>query len=163
MKIILNSVCALLVGVFCRYLFFSVYGYISTILEDNHFFDFYLSILSLPISATILYSYRLFETFIATTISILFPVIFLGYLIGNKVFIYSLLCLLGIFCFDLIYYPIFLSDFSLLFENFKPLWFGILSSLIWFLLFYISFYVGTKLKSLLIIKNQGQENNTPQQ
>jgi len=134
-----NIVIAFIIGAFCRYIFFIFYGYYYSI-ATHYGLQAILSVMLPKLFGSAFLQFQgLLETFIIAPIAVFIPAIIFGYYIFESKRLYSLYSfssLVGIICFDLFYYSFVINDLDLLLNNYFPVWYGIILSLIWILLFY---------------------------
>lgn len=141
---------AFIIGMLCRFVFFSVYGYMSVLAVDLGFIKFLIDLFPPSVFSVVFYVQDIVIVVISAFISAFVPLMAFGYCFFAKsdFKIYSLIPYIGILVFDLLYYPLVLQDFELMLNNYLPIWHGVLVSGIWIFLFYGLFYFGRRLRKM---------------
>src|SRR6056297_3639101 len=104
---------SLIIGLLCRYIFFSVYGFISILAIDIGFINFLMDLFPCSVYLFVFRVQDIVTLVISAFISAILPSVIFGYRYSEykKDFkLYSLMSYLGIVIFDLIYYAMIFND-----------------------------------------------------
>lgn len=140
---------AFIIGAFCRYIYFMVHGFFSSLIVDYGIIQSIIGYFPKYLGTTIFLIEGLIEIIISAFITIFIPVILFGYSsIDSKkwLWFYSVCFVLGIIGLDLFFYSLIIKDYDLLLNNYLPLWYGVVVVAIWIGLFYWLLYFGQYFK-----------------
>jgi hypothetical protein len=155
-KNIRNIGIAFTIGALCRYIFFRLYGSLWASSVRHSFTEYLIDLFPKSFGPTVFLIQILFETSIVAFVSIIVPAFLFGYntIESKKQYRFlSVSSFAGIICFDLFYYSLIIKNFSLLLDNYLPVWHGIIMIFIWIFLFYWIFSFGKYLRSIRNTEN----------